>query len=333
MYYNKNNTPDSMQKTLEFLKSGEAVSGEIISQSLGVSRNAVWKQVQNLKALGFEIVAERNVGYRLLTDQSHLPDRLYPFLVFPFLRTKKLGNAIFWEMEISSTNDKATELAKTGAEEGTIVLAETQSKGRGRRGRSWESATSKGIYLSAILRPQRPLAQSSPYTFLGAYAVVRVLEDYGLKAFIKWPNDVYVAEKKISGVLTELSAIGQDIGHIVLGIGLNVNQKEFSPGVPATSLSLELNRNLQRAEVLAKLLLYLEEGYERLKKDTKWLIELTRDYSLLLGKEVVVTGGMELEGTAIDIADDGALLVRVKENIQEEKVVKVWAGDVSVRQK
>jgi len=328
MYCVKKNTPDNLQKILEFLLSGEAVSGEAISQKLGISRNAVWKNVQTLKNMGFHIEAERNVGYRLQGEK--LPDKLYPYLIFPILSTKKLGNSIFWQEEIGSTNDKAGELAKEGAEEGTIILAEKQTKGRGRRGRAWESEESLGIYMSAILRPKRPLAEAAPYTFLGAYAVLRVLEQYGLKPQVKWPNDVFVGGRKISGVLAELSAIGPDIRHIVLGIGLNVNQTEFSPDIPGTSLKIELQIELCRREVLAALLLHLEEGYEKLSQDVHWLIEIMKKYSILLGERVTVTGGVELEGIAEDIASDGALLVRVVEN-GEERVVKVWAGDVSVR--
>ncbi len=306
------------------LKAESPISGEVMSKKLGVSRNAIWKQVNNLRDLEYEITAETNVGYSL----TKIPDYLWPFELWPYLKTNDFGQQSFRGYELSSTNAKAKELARKKAEEGTIVLAESQSKGRGRRGRAWQSEPTKGIYLSLILRPSRPLAEASPYTFLGAYGVLRVCQDLGLKPVVKWPNDIYVQGKKISGVLAELSAIGQDIGYIVLGIGLNVNQSEFAPDIPGTSLSLELGRELSRVDVLANLLYHLEIGYEKLKTDTEWLVELMRQNSLLLGKEVIVTGGIELEGIAEDIAEDGALLVRTKEGI-----VKVWAGDVSVREK
>lgn len=326
MYYHRENIPNSLQKTLSQLKTGEVISGEAISKNLGISRSAIWKQVKNLRDLGYIITAETNMGYRL--DLENLPDRLYPFEVLPTLQTKNLGHNIYWGYDIPSTNDKAKELAREKAAEGTIVLAETQSKGRGRRGRAWESSPSKGIYLSVVLRPQRPLADASVYTFLGAYAVLRLCIEEDLPAQVKWPNDIYVNGKKISGILSELSAIGQDIGYIVLGIGINVNQSDFPEDIPGTSLMIEKGMMLSRKEVLAKLLLFLEEGYERLKNDKHWLIDLMKKYSLLLDKEVVVTGGLELQGVAEDIDNDGALIIRT-----EEGLVKVWAGDVSVREK
>jgi len=327
MFYRKDNTQDNRQRILEILKKEELISGEAISKSLGISRNAVWKQVQNLKDLGYEISAETKLGYRL----TGVPDFLYPFEIWPHLKTKKFGQAIYWDYKLTSTNDKARELARQNALEGTLVLAETQSKGRGRRGRTWESPPAQGgIYMSLILKPLSPLAKASPYTFLGAYAVSRFCLLRGLFTKVKWPNDVYVNGKKISGILTELSATGQDIGYLVLGIGINVNQAEFPPDICATSLLLETNKTWSRKEVLAELLLYLEEGYQRLSQDTTWLIELMKKHSLLLGKEIVVTGGLELEGVAEDIAPDGALLVRVADKAEP---VKVWAGDVSVREK
>jgi len=325
MFYCRANTKDNKQRILEILKQGELVSGEAISKELGISRNAVWKQVQNLKDLGYEISAETKLGY-LLTS---VPDFLYPFEIWPHLKTKKLGQAIYWDYELTSTNDKARELARQNALEGTLVLAETQSKGKGRRGRNWESAPAQGIYMSLILRPVAPLAKASPYTFLGAYAVLRFCLLRGLLTKVKWPNDIYVNGKKISGVLLELSATGQDISYLVLGIGLNVNQRSFPVDICATSLFLETDKTCSRNAVLTELLLYLEEGYKRLSQDTTWLIELMKEHSLLLGKEVVVSGGLELEGVAEDIASDGALLIRAKDN----ELVKVYAGDVSVREK
>jgi BirA family biotin operon repressor/biotin-[acetyl-CoA-carboxylase] ligase len=322
MFLQRYDSQDKMTQILFLLSQGETVSGEVMSQKVGVSRNAIWKQINNLRELGYEILAETKSGYRLVSR----PDRLYPMEFWPYRKTINFGNTIYWDYDIPSTNDKAQELARAGAEEGTIVLAETQSQGRGRRGRAWQSAPSQGIYLSLILRPVHPLAEASPYTFLGAYAVLRFCRELGIPALVKWPNDIHVNGLKISGILTELSATGQDIGHIVLGLGLNVNQKEFPKDIPATSLSLELKQPLSRVDVLARLLVYLEEGYRRLNQDSKWLIQVMRENSLLLGKEVVVTGGVELEGTAEDIALDGALLIRTP-----EKLVKVWAGDVSVR--
>lgn len=324
MFYCTVNNPDNRQRILEILKQKELVSGEAISKALGISRNAVWKQVQSLKEIGYEISAEK-LGYLL----RGVPDFLYPFEIWPYIETRQLGQTIYWDYELTSTNDKARELARKNALEGTLVLAETQSKGKGRRGRTWESAPAQGIYMSLILRPVAPLAKASPYTFLGAYAVLRFCHLRGLLTKVKWPNDIYVNGKKISGVLLELSATGQDISYLVLGIGFNVNQRSFPADICATSLFLETNKTWPRKEVLAELLVYLEEGYQKLAQDTAWLIELMKEHSLLLGKEIVVSGGLELEGVAEDIASDGALLIRAKDN----KLVKVYAGDVSVREK
>ena len=177
------------------------LSGEEISRRLKVTRAAIWKRVRGLRALGYEIEASTRTGYRLIRS----PDLLTPSEVRPLLRTKWMGRKIHHFHSMDSTNSVAYQLALQGAEEGEIVVAESQKKGRGRLGRKWFSPPLTNLYLSVILRPEIPPQQASLITFVAAVATAGAIHEFsGLQPMIKWPNDILLKNRKVAGLLNEI---------------------------------------------------------------------------------------------------------------------------------
>lgn len=238
------------------------VSGEEISDSLQVSRTAIWKHIKALREDGYVIESHPRVGYRLVS----VPDRLYPDEITTHLRTRLIGKSVVYFPETVSTNDAAKELAAAGIPEGTLVVTEEQTGGRGRLGRAWHSPAGRGIWLSVILRPDINPMDAPKITLLTAVALARTLAAYpGIKPGIKWPNDILVEGRKIAGILTEMNAELDRVNFIVLGIGININTslKEFPAELrdTATSLYTAAGRHWDRLEFLAKMLENLEELY------------------------------------------------------------------------
>ena len=312
------------KKILDFLKKRESyISGEEISRSLGISRSAIWKHIQELRQLGYDIVAVPHLGYRLLS----IPDRLYPSEVSENLKTKFMGKKIYYYDTISSTMDAATELGMKGSLEGAVVIAETQTKGRGRLRRSWISPKYKGIYLSLILRPKISPNQAPILTLLAAVSVCETIKEIaGLDARIKWPNDILINRKKSGGILTELNAEMDEIRFVVIGIGLNVNNDKKSLISGATSLKEERKESTDRIILLKKLLEKLDSNYRDFPKEShRKVTEKWRCLSFTLGKRVkIISHHKQLEGVAVDIDVDGGLLLRNDSGL----VQKVMAGDV-----
>jgi BirA family biotin operon repressor/biotin-[acetyl-CoA-carboxylase] ligase len=312
------------KRILDFLKKRESyISGEEISHSLGISRSAIWKHIQGLRQLGYDIVAVPHLGYRLLT----IPDRLFPSEVSENLRTKFVGRKIHYYDTLASTMDAATELGMKGCPEGTIVIAEAQTKGRGRLGRSWLSPKYKGIYFSLILKPKISPNQAPILTLLAVVSVCEAIKEIsGLDARIKWPNDILINHKKLGGILTELNAEMDEIRFVVIGIGLNVNNDKKSLITGATSLKEERKENTDRIILLKKLLKKLEGNYRHFPKESQPKItEKWRSLSFTLGKRVkIISHHKQLEGVAVDIDVDGGLLLRNDSGL----VQKVMAGDV-----
>ncbi len=312
-----------------------------MSRILGMSRSAIWKHIQELRQRGYDIVAVPHLGYRLLS----IPDRLFSSEVNEGLKTKFMGRKIYYYMAVSSTMDIATELGMKGAPEGTVVLTETQTKGRGRLGRSWSSPKYKGIYLSLILRPKILPNQAPILTLLAAVSVCEAIKEItDLDCKIKWPNDILIQHKKLGGILTELNAEVDGVRFIVIGIGLNVNNDKKSLLSGATSLKEQkkekinpvrntplsmrnkISNGVNRIELLRKILQRLEDNYRRFPETShRTIIEKWRNYSLTLGKRIkIIYQHKHLEGTAIDIDIDGGLLLRKDSGI----IQKVMAGDV-----
>jgi len=245
-------------KILDFLrKKQEYVSGEEMSARLEISRQALWKHIQQLKDTGYEIVAVPHLGYKLVSS----PDRLFPSEISCGLHTKFIAKKIYYFDSVSSTMDKAESLALQGATEGTVVLAETQTKGRGRLGRQWSSPKYKGIYLSLILKPAATPQQAPILTLLAAISVAEAIKEYcGLEVKIKWPNDVLAKDKKIGGILTELNAEMDATRFVVIGIGLNVNNDKQTLMAGATSLKEQMQQEISRVGLLQELFRKLESN-------------------------------------------------------------------------
>ncbi len=312
------------EKILDFLRRKlDYVSGEEVSHRLGVSRQALWKHIQELKDTGYDIVAVPHLGYRLVS----IPDRLLPCEISRHLNTKFMGKKIYYFDEISSTMDMATELGIKGSPEGTLVLAETQTKGRGRLGRNWFSPKYKGIYLSLILRPEILPHQASLLTLFSAVSICEAIKEAtGLDAQIKWPNDILIHHKKSAGILTELNAEMDEIRFVVIGIGLNVNNDKKTLTSGATSLKEQKKENVSRIELLKEILRKIEVNYLIFKAEGgRPILEKWRDYSITLGKRVkIFSHRKHIEGVAADIDIDGGLLVRNDSGLTQ----KVTAGDV-----
>src|SRR5512145_2072069 len=214
---------NSEELVLAFLAEAvdEFVSGEAISDKLGLTRAAVWKHVEALRGQGYRIDAVPARGYRL----AGVPDRLTPLELRPLLNTHDLGQVVHWYEELGSTNDRAKELADEGAEHGEVVVAEAQTAGRGRRGRSWASPARRNLYFSVVLRPELPPTRAAEITLVASVAICDALRQAGVEAGIKWPNDLLASGRKIAGILTELAAEPEQVQWVVLGVGVNVNAR------------------------------------------------------------------------------------------------------------
>lgn len=311
-------------KILEFLKrKQEHVSGEEISNHLDISRQALWKHIQSLRDSGYEIIAIPHLGYKLVSA----PDRLFVSEISHGLNTKFTGKNIYYFDNIASTMDIATQYAIKGAAEGTIVLSETQKKGRGRLGREWISPKYKGIYLSLILRPRILPNQAPVLTLLSAVSIceaVKTVTDLDTK--IKWPNDIMINNKKVGGILTELNAEMDQVSFTVIGIGLNVNNDKKTLLSCAASLRDEKSETINRVVLLQEILRRIEFNYLLFQsKGPGFIINKWRVYAITLGRRVkVISHRRHIEGEAVEIDNEGALLLRSDTGFTQ----KVTAGDV-----
>jgi BirA family transcriptional regulator, biotin operon repressor / biotin---[acetyl-CoA-carboxylase] ligase len=318
---------NSEELVLGFLAEAgdEFVSGEAISDKLGLTRTAVWKHVESLRGQGYRIDAVPARGYRL----SAIPDRLTPLELRPLLNTHDLGQVLHHFEVISSTNDHARELAEEGAGHGEVVVAESQTGGRGRRGRPWVSPPGRNAYFSVILRPELPPVRAPELTLLASVAVCDALRQAGVAAGIKWPNDLLVGGRKISGILTEMASEPERVHWAVIGIGVNVNAtaEDFPPELRdiATSILIERGAPAPRALFVAACLTALEEWLDRHAEEGFDPVRLAwRERSDTLGREVTVkTDGRDVVGVAEDIDAVGALLVRTSAGVE-----RILSGDV-----
>ena len=305
------------------------LSGEYLAETLNVSRTAIWKHIKALRDSGYDIESVPRNGYRLL----HSPDLLSAEEVKNSLSTKILGSDIKYFTTTDSTNNQAKKLALDGAVDGTIVISEEQNGGRGRLSRSFFCPKYKCIWFSVILRPDFLPQEAPKCTLLAAVAVTKAIYDVtGVKVGIKWPNDILYNGKKLVGILTEMSAEMERINYIVLGIGIDVNiSVEETPEDIRdimTSLSQITGKKVSRLELLNKLLYHLEQLYIMAQKQSfAPILDEWRKYSITLNQEIKVISGNDVTyGEAVDIDDDGALLVKINGQIK-----RVLAGDVSIR--
>jgi BirA family biotin operon repressor/biotin-[acetyl-CoA-carboxylase] ligase len=319
----------SREKIVRLLRDhcGEYLSGQEISNALKISRAAVWKQIEQLRAAGFEIDARRAQGYCL----QGFPDVLLADEILAGLATKVVGRQVNCVKQLNSTNLTAREAAGAGAREGLVVLADHQSSGRGRLGRNWASPEGVNIYCSVLLRPQLPPPDAPQLTFLSAVATAEVLDEVcGLNARVKWPNDVLINGKKIAGLLNELGAETEQIHFLVLGIGINVNMAadQFPADLryPATSVMLETGSTQARLPLVRALLRRIDELYHDLM--IQGFGPLRRRWEArfdLLDRQVEVDQGQQVvRGVVAGLDADGALRLLLPDGRSE----RILAGDV-----
>jgi len=311
---------DKRSRIIKALKDAQKipVSGEELGLKLGISRTMVWKYIKSLEADGYEIESSPKKGYVL----KSVPQLLYPEEIQMGLKTTLFGKKIHYFEELSSTNNFAKEIA-AAEEEGTLVVAEVQKGGRGRMGREWVSPRG-GIWMSVVLKPGIPLMYASRLTLVAGLAVANVIRAMGLDARIKWPNDVRINGKKVCGILTEAKAEVDKIEYIVLGIGINANMdlKEIPESfrIGSTTLKAEFGKNIKRVQFLQKLLFELEQQYIRFK--TQPFSQLLNDWLTLsdtIGKDVkVTTPSRVIEGRAVGVTAEGALLIKKADDTKEE---------------
>lgn len=315
---------------LRMLKeTGGYISGQQLCDQFSVSRTAVWKAIEQLKKEGYEIEAVRNKGYRLTGS----PDIISRDEIQSMVRTKWAGRQVIYFDETDSTNIQARLAGEKKAAHGTLIVADRQTAGKGRRGRSWDSPRGICIYMTLLQRPVLSPVKAPMLTLVMALSVAEAVREHtGLPARIKWPNDIVLNKKKICGILTEMSTEIQDINYVVTGVGINVNQEEFPEEIKktATSLFIESGKRFKRSELIAAVMGRYEENYELFMKNEN-LSGLQERYNKLLvniDKDVRV---LEPQGAynahSSGINEQGELIVVTAEG--EEK--HVFAGEVSVR--
>ncbi len=308
---------------------GSYVSGQELCEHFGVSRTAVWKAINQLKKEGYCIQAVQNRGYLLVSEdevfgQNELESRM---------DTKWAGHPVSFYDAVNSTNLRAKLDADNGAPEGALVVADMQTAGRGRRGRTWSSPAGLNVYFTLILKPQYVPDKASMVTLVMALAVAEgIRETCGVEAGIKWPNDIVANGKKICGILTEMSVERDFIHHVVIGVGINVGLQEFAPELAATATSLqaECGRKVPKAALVANIMKAFEKHYEvfRGKADLSGLIGSYNEMLVNRDREVrVLDPKGEYNGIARGINEVGELLVELPDG----RVEKVYAGEVSVR--
>ena len=306
------------------------LSGEKISVSLGVSRAAVHAAVKSLRAEGYEILSATNKGYRL----HSVPDLLNTSALSAWLPSQRMESVLCLD-EVDSTNSRLRALAYDGAPDGQIVVANGQSEGRGRQGRAFASPKDRGIYLSLLLRPSSTPAEVIEITAWTAVAVNNALENvYGVRAGIKWVNDLVMNRKKLCGILSEMIAEPES-GHVeflVVGIGVNVSERisDFPPELRpiAGSIFTETGKLRPRAQMTAAIIRELDRMRADWPRARRRYLDAYRSDDITVGREIrVVSGGKEIPGVAERINDDFSLTIRRGSGALEN----ISGGEVSIR--
>ncbi|SDX72395.1 MULTISPECIES: biotin--[acetyl-CoA-carboxylase] ligase [Salimicrobium] len=307
-----NRTGSTKTRLISLLKeSGGYLSGQKLAGELNVSRTAIWKNIKELEKEGFTFEAVKKKGYRLKDEADDMP----PSFVQSALTTEEIGHPLFHFKEVTSTQEKIHTLAKEGKPHGTVVLADEQTAGKGRRKRAWDSPKGSGVWMSLLLRPSFSPQRAPQVTIVAASALVKALRNFGISATIKWPNDVMIGDRKVSGILTEMRAEQDFVEYIVLGLGVNINQREED--LPenlrekATSIQRETGKKTSIGEVAVAVLHEFEQEYERFIEEGFTCFE--NDFSTIgykVGEWVQVSTWKEPWLARIDkIEADGALSV------------------------
>lgn len=324
-------------KILTILKNSEKhVSGQNLSNQLGVSRTAIWKVINQLKEEGYMIEAVPNKGYRIVA----YPDIITAEEIKSILRTKEIGKEVLYYDMVDSTNTKAKQLAEQENTHGLLVIAEQQEMGKGRRGKNWNSQKGTGIWMSLIIKPKIKPVSASMLTLVAALAVTKAIRQMGeqeenrnnLEAKIKWPNDIVVNGKKVCGILTEMSSELDYINHVVIGIGINANIEKFPDEINhmATSLLLEGKKHIKRSQLVAFVLEAFEAYYIKFLKTENLETMITEYNQWLINYEEevkIIEENVTYTGVAKGITPTGELIVILPDGTRKEVV----SGEVSVR--
>ncbi|MGX6442547.1 biotin--[acetyl-CoA-carboxylase] ligase [Neobacillus sp. K501] len=313
-----------------FTNAGESyLSGQHLAELIGCSRTAVWKHIEELRKEGFELEAVRKKGYRIVKT----PEKITADEIRLGLKTRFIGQNIHYEESVESTQKIAHRLAYENVSEGTVIIAEEQLSGRGRMDRKWHSPKYTGIWMSLILRPNIPLPKAPQLTLLAAVAIVQAIEGLtDLSPEIKWPNDILIRGKKVTGILTELQAEADRINSIIIGIGMNVNQVEEDFPVElekiATSLRIEQGKEISRAAMVREIFnnmeklynLYLAEGFLPIKL-------LWESFAISVGRQITARTLMQtIVGKALGITEEGVLMIEDKQGVTHH----VYSADIEV---
>lgn len=319
------------KKLLELFSHSESeyISGQKISEKLGCSRTAVWKHIEDLRSEGYEVNAVRKLGYQIISK----PDKISANEIQLGLQTKSLGSKIYFEDTLPSTQKLAHRYAYENAPEGTIVVTEEQTEGRGRLDRKWHSPKYTGIWMSLILRPNIPPMNAPQLTLLAAVGVVRAIQEVtGIEPDIKWPNDILVSGKKVVGILTELQAESDRINSVIIGIGVNVNQSidQFPDSLKeiATSLAIINGEKIDRALLLQQMLFHIEKLYYTYLDNGFNVIKLLwESYAVTIGQQIVArTLQGSIKGRALGITDEGVLRLQSDDG----EVHLIYSADIEL---
>ncbi len=319
-------------KLLEAFSNAEGgfVSGQKLSEYIGCSRTAVWKHIEELRKDGYELEAVRRLGYRI----TKKPDKISGNEIQIGLKTKTMGRHIHFERAVTSTQKIAHTLANDGAKEGTIVVADQQTNGRGRMAREWYSPSGKGIWMSLIIRPNIPVHATPQLTLLTAVAIVQAIEELTpLKPDIKWPNDILINGKKVVGILTELQAEADQVHSVIIGTGINVNHTlvDFPEELQkiATSIHIETGKHWDRALFIQEILLKFEALYSLyLNQGFRVIKLLWEGYAISLNRQIKArTLNGVIEGKAIGIDNSGVLLIETSDG----SIKQIYSADIELK--
>jgi len=318
------------EELLRVLKEnhGRFVSGEELAALSGLTRAAIWKQINHLREIGYLIDSAPHKGYQL----QNLTTALHPFEIRDGLGTEVFGQKIYYAAETESTNNWAKTLAGQGEPEGTLVVTEKQTGGRGRLGRSWAAAAGLGLWFSMILRPRVNPAALAGITIMTAVSMAKAVKrETGIQPEIKWPNDLLYQGEKITGILAELNGEMDRVNYLVIGIGLNVNQRrtDFPPELAhkATSLKIIAGTDFDRKPILQEFLRNFENDYFKLTAgDNTAVVAYAGEHSATLGKVVTVNRGFgeSISGRALELDHDGSLWL----GVGDAQKVKIFSGEV-----
>jgi BirA family biotin operon repressor/biotin-[acetyl-CoA-carboxylase] ligase len=313
---------------------GQFVSGERLAKASGITRAGVWKQIEHLREIGYRIDSVPHKGYCL----AAVTPALHPLELKENLKTTIFGKKIFYQAEVDSTNQWARSLASQGEAEGAVFMAETQTRGKGRLGRSWDSASGLGLWASMILRPKLSPVELAIITLITAVAAARAIHDTcGIQVQIKWPNDLVYKDRKLGGILAELNGEMDRVHYLIVGIGINVNHRaaDFPAELVQKAISLRMiqgEREIARKELLAEFLRIFEDCYLRLSKGPvlpeQFLqyMDYATVHSATLGKKVTIGqgSGRIYRGEALGLEPDGSLKIKDEDG----NLVVIHSGEI-----